>query len=74
MYRLSYKIGSRTLDDILPYFQKDVDTDKDVIVVVRLDGDRKGAIIISKTEIGESFITFFYLKHRGNPLVEMMKL
>jgi hypothetical protein len=73
MLRLSYPIGKRTLCDILPHFEKDVDTDKDVVVAVEIGINHNIAIIISKTEEGDSFISFMKLKHSGNPLVRLMK-
>lgn len=71
MIRLSYGIGSRTLEHILPYFQKNVDTDKDVIVAVKHGDAGNEAIIISKTGAGDSFITFFYMKHGPNPKMHL---
>lgn len=69
MLRLQYQIGSRTLEDILPYLDKDVN--KEDIVVAKSGNN---AIILSRTPAGESFITFFYLKNFGNPLMSLKEV
>ena len=66
--RLQYSIGSRTLSDILPYLYKEVDKD-DVIVATTQGRTGNDAIILSRTETGKSWMTFFAIKSSGNPLV-----
>lgn len=66
--RLQYSIGSRTLSDILPYLWQEVDRD-DVVVATTQGRTGTDAIIISRTEIGKSWMTFFAIKNSGNPLV-----